>query len=131
MHLCTVYLLYIPVAPYNVEITGTRRYLYGSDIELNCASKGGRQLEYIWTFLDNTIDNDAMLNINSATVSNGGNYICNVTNIAGSDINTTTVYSELSICTYVIVTLLKFNVCDQVSGSSLAQNYLFLGYVLS
>ena len=92
-----VYPLYIPVAPYNVEITGTRRYLYGSDIELNCTSEGGHQLEYIWIFLDITIDNDAMLNISSATVSNGGNYICNVTNDAGSDINTTTVYSELSI----------------------------------
>ena len=98
MHVRTVsYVQHTPyiVAPYDVEITGTRRYPYGSDIELNCTSEGGHQLEYSWMFLDNTIDNDTMLNISSATVSNGGNYICNVTNSAGSDMNTTTVYSEL------------------------------------
>ena len=36
-----------------------------------------------------------MLNISSATVSNGGDYTCNVTNNAGFSSNTTTVYSEL------------------------------------
>ena len=87
--------MYISVAPYNVEINGIRRYPYGSDIELNCTSEGGPQLEYTWIFLNNTIDNDAMLNISSATVTNGGDYICNVTNNAGFSSNTTTVYSEL------------------------------------
>ena len=36
-----------------------------------------------------------MLNINSATVTDGGDYTCNVTNNAGSSSNTTTVYSKL------------------------------------
>ena len=88
-------LLYILVAPYDVEIIGIRRYPYGSDIELNCTSEGGPQLEYSWIFSINTIDNDAMLSISSATVSDGGDYTCNVTNDAGDSSNTTTVYSEL------------------------------------
>ena len=87
--------LFIPVAPYDVEIIGMRRYPYGSDIELNCTSEGGPQLEYTWIFSNSTIDNDTMLNINSATVTDGGDYTCNVTNNAGFSSNTTTVYSEL------------------------------------
>ena len=83
------------VAPYDVEINGMRRYPYGSDIELNCTSEGGPQLDYSWIFSDSVIDNDAMLNIVSATVSNGGDYTCNVTNVAGYDSSITTVYSEL------------------------------------
>ena len=83
------------VAPYDVEINGMRRYPYGSDIELTCTSEGGPQLDYSWIFSDNVTDNDAMLNIVSATVFNGGDYTCNVTNDAGYDSNTTTVYSEL------------------------------------
>ena len=83
------------VAPYDVEINGMRRYPYGSDIEFTCTSEGGPQLDYSWIFSDNVTDNDAMLNIVSATVFNGGDYTCNVTNAAGYDSNTTTVYSEL------------------------------------
>ena len=90
-----LYLLYISVAPYDVEINGIRRYPYGSDIELNCTSEGGPQLEYAWIFLNGTIDNDAMLNFSSAIVTNGGDYTCNATNNAGFSSNTTTVYSEL------------------------------------
>ena len=88
-------LLFILVAPYNIEIIGIRRYPYNSDIELNCTSEGGPQLEYSWIFLDNTIDNITMLSIGSATVTNGGDYACNVTNNAGFNSTTTTVYSEL------------------------------------
>ena len=88
-------LLYTLVAPYNVEINGMRRYPYGSAIELNCTSEGGPQLDYTWIFSDSIVDSDAVLNIANATVSNGGDYTCNVTNDAGYDSNTTTVYSEL------------------------------------
>ena len=101
MYMCKVFVLatvstvHIVVAPYNVEIIGMRRYPYGSDIELNCTSEGGPQLNYSWIFSTNTIDNDTMLNINNANVMNGGDYTCNVTNEAGYDSNTTTVYSEL------------------------------------
>ena len=87
--------MFISVAPYNIEIIGIRRYSYNSDIELNCTSEGGPQLEYSWIFLDNTIDNITMLRIGSATVTNGGDYACNVTNNAGFSSIRTTIYSEL------------------------------------
>ena len=72
-----------------------RRYPYGGVIELNCTSEGGPQLDYTWIFSDSIVDNDAVLNIANATVSNGGDYTCNVTNDAGYDSNTTAVYSKL------------------------------------
>ena len=87
-------ILYNLVAPYNVEITGIRRYPCGSDIELNCTSEGGPQLEYSWILLDSIVNNDSLLNIINAAVSHGGKYTCNVTNEAGYDNNVTTVYSE-------------------------------------
>ena len=77
-----------------------KRYSYGNNVELNCTSEGGPRLEYSWMFSNNIniIDNDNILNINSATVSNGGNYTCNVTNIAGSDTSTVIVYGKFSYC---------------------------------
>ena len=93
MLLC-ILILHTSVAPYNVEITGLRRYSYGSDIELTCTSEGGPQLEYNWMFVDQEVGNCSMLNISNATASNGGNYTCNVTNVAGYATNTTIVYSE-------------------------------------
>ena len=85
--------LHTLVAPYNVEITGMRRYSYGSDIELTCTSKGGPQLEYNWIFLVKQVGNYS-INISSVTVSSGGEYTCIVTNAAGFATNTTTVYSK-------------------------------------
>ena len=64
---------------------------------LNCTSEGGPLLEYKWMFSDTTIDNDTMLIIASAIVSNGGDYICSVMNIAGFDSIAITIYSELHI----------------------------------
>ena len=104
--------MHISVAPYNVEITGIRRYAHRSNIELNCASNGGPQLEYRWIFSNNTIGNDTVLNINNATTFNGGNYTCNVTNNAGSDSTMTTIYCKLCNSTYVysnVVTCVKMN----------------------
>ena len=93
MLLC-ILVLHILVAPYNVEIAGMRRHSYGSDIELTCTSEGGPQLEYNWMFVDQEVGNYSMLNISNANASNGGDYACNVTNVAGYATNTTTVYSE-------------------------------------
>ena len=93
--------MYILVAPYNVEITGVRRYRYGNDIELSCTSDGGPQLEYNWIFSNGTVGNDNTLSINNAATYNGGNYTCNVTNNAGSDSSMTTVYSKFIMCKVV------------------------------
>ena len=92
--LLRILILHTLVAPYNVEITGMRRYSYGSDIELTCTSEGGPQLEYNWMFANQDVGNYSMLNISNATASNGRDYTCSVTNVAGYATNTTTVYSE-------------------------------------
>ena len=63
---------------------------------LNCLSEGGPQLEYNWTFSDIQIASTPILTIDNAIASNGGEYTCNVTNEAGSEIDTITVYSEFS-----------------------------------
>ena len=92
-----LYILCILVAPYDVNIIGIRRYPFGSGVELNCTSEGGPQLEYSWIFSNCTVDNDSML-MRDGIVANGGNYTCNVTNNAGFDSSTTTVYSEFNCC---------------------------------
>ena len=82
------------VAPYNVSVTGNSVYSQGEQLVLNCLANGGPQLEYAWIFEGNEIANTSTLTINSVTASNGGEYTCNVTNDAGYDNNTITVYSK-------------------------------------
>ena len=81
------------VAPYNVVVMGDNLYSQKEQLQLNCSSEGGPQLEYTWTFSDSIITNASsnILIIDNITTSNGGNYTCNVTNNAGSDINTVSV----------------------------------------
>ena len=69
-------------------------YSQGEQLVLNCQSDGGPQLEYTWIFSDSEISNNQTLIIDNVTVSNGGEYTCNVTNDAGYDNDTATVYSE-------------------------------------
>ena len=82
------------VAPYNVAVVGDKLHSLGDQLQLNCSSEGGPQLEYTWTFSGSIITNtnSNILTIDNITTSNGGNYTCNVTNNAGSDNNTITVY---------------------------------------
>ena len=96
-YVCMYYVppIYI-VAPYNVIIMGDNLYSQGDQLQLNCSSEGGPQLEYTWTFSGSIITNtnSNILTIDNITTSNGGNYTCNVTNNAGSDNNTITVYGK-------------------------------------
>ena len=88
------------VAPYNVVIMGDNTYSQGEQLELNCSSEGGPELEYTWTFSGGMIDNanTSMLTIANVTTSNGGEYTCSVSNDAGSDNETVTVYSKFFVC---------------------------------
>ena len=76
---------------------GNTSYSQGEQLQLNCSSEGGPQLEYTWTFSGGMITNATsnILTIDNVTTSNGGNYTCNVTNNAGYNTSTVTVYSEL------------------------------------
>ena len=87
---------YSSVAPYNVTITGDNLYNQGEQLQLNCLSEGGPVLEYTWLLSGGIIPNanTSTLTINTVATADGGNYTCNVTNIAGYASNTTTVYSK-------------------------------------
>ena len=73
---------------------GDNRYSQGEQLELNCLSEGGPELEYTWTFSGDMIANTNMLTIASLTISNGGEYTCSVSNDAGPKMETITVYSK-------------------------------------
>ena len=66
----------------------------GEQLVLNCQSDGGPQLEYAWVFEGNEIANTPTLTIDNVNASNGGDYTCNVTNDAGYDSDTITVYGK-------------------------------------
>ena len=88
---------YSLVAPYNVSITGDNLYNQGDQLELNCLSEGGPVLEYTWLLSSDIIDNvnTSTLTINNVNTPHAGDYTCNVTNNAGTDNYTVTVYSKL------------------------------------
>ena len=69
-------------------------YSQGEQLVLTCQSDGGPQLEYTWIFSGSEISNNQTLTIDNVTASSGEEYTCNVTNDAGYDSNTITVYSE-------------------------------------
>ena len=84
--------------------TGNNTYSQGEQLELNCSSEGGPELEYTWTFSGGEIDiaNTSMLTIANLATSNGGDYTCSVSNDAGSDSDTITVYSKFFVCMHMI-----------------------------
>ena len=69
-------------------------YPQGDQLMLNCLSEGGPRLEYSWIFLGNQIASTPILTIDNVNATNGGEYTCNVTNEAGSESDTVTVYSK-------------------------------------
>ena len=85
------------VAPYDVVVMGDNTYSQGQQLQLTCSSEGGPLLEYTWLFSDDVIpnENDSTLTIDNVTTTDGGDYTCNVTNDAGVDYDTITVYCEL------------------------------------
>ena len=102
--ICTHYLNHLvllyhcfSVAPYDVVIRGDNTYTQGQQLQLTCSLNGGPQLEYTWTFSGDVIPNQntSTLTIENVTTTDGGDYTCNVTNDAGVDYDTITVYSEL------------------------------------
>ena len=75
---------------------GDNTYFQGQQLQLNCSSEGGQQLEYTWILSDDITlnQNTSTLTIDNVTTTDGGNYTCNVTNDAGVDYGIITVYSE-------------------------------------
>ena len=105
----TVCVLPCTVAPYNVVIMGDNTYDNGDQLELNCSSEGGPDLQYSWsrtnTFSATTTTNTNTLTINDLATVDGGEYTCTVTNDAGTSMLTITVYGELKFwCTGCVFT---------------------------
>ena len=88
-----------------MTIMGDNTYSQGEQLQLSCSSEGGPELEYTWTFSGGMIDNanTNMITIANLTTSNGGDYTCNVTNDAGYDSDTITVYSKFIVCTVSVL----------------------------
>ena len=85
------------VAPYDVVIMGETLYNQGEELQLNCSPEGGPTLEYTWLLSGNIIPNanTSTLTIVNVNTSHAGDYTCNVTNNAGTENDTITVYSKL------------------------------------
>ena len=83
---------------------GNKSYSQGDQLNLSCLSEGGPELIYTWLLSGSLIDNNSnsTLIIDNITTSHGGVYSCNVTNNAGYDSKTVTIYSELNEATYLI-----------------------------
>ena len=81
----------------NITIKGGYLHSKGDQLQLNCSSDGGPLLEYTWLHLGNIIPNanSNVLIIDNVNTTHGGEYICNVTNNAGYERDSVTVYSKL------------------------------------
>ena len=78
---------------------GDNLYNQGEQLQLNCSSEGGPVLEYSWLYSVDIIPNTNMntLIIDNVNTTHAGDYSCNVTNDAGYQSNTVTVYGKLHI----------------------------------
>lgn len=76
---------------------GDNLYNQGEQLQLNCLTEGGPVLEYTWLFSGDVIPNanTDTLTIDNVDTTHAGDYTCNVTNDAGYQSNTITVYSKL------------------------------------
>ena len=85
------------VAPYNVVVMGNILYNQGEQLQLNCSSGGGPVLDYTWLLSDIIIPNanTSTVTIDNVSTSHAGDYTCKVTNSAGTDSDSITVYSKL------------------------------------
>ena len=79
-----------------MTITGETLYNRGEELQLNCSSEGGPELEYTWIFSGDIIPNanTDILVIDNVNTTHAGDYTCNVNNDAGIDSDTITVYSK-------------------------------------
>ena len=76
---------------------GNTLYNQGEQLQLNCLSDGGPVLEYTWLLSDIIIANanTSTVTIDNVSTSHAGDYTCKVTNSAGTDSDSITVYSKL------------------------------------
>ena len=95
---------------------------------LNCLSEGGPELEYTWLFAGSMIANSNTLVIDDVNTTNGGDYTCNVTNAAGYQDSSITVYSEFIIsiisCIYMHAYIHSCIICIYVYTHTMMKPYI-------
>lgn len=64
----------------------------GENVTLVCSAKGGPEISYSWMMNGVKIGNESTLVVIDIDASSGGNYICRVSNAAGNDSASTTLY---------------------------------------
>ena len=84
-------------------------YSQGSNITVICISSGGPNNTFQWEMAGNIIGNDSMLEVMDIDASSGGVYTCTVSNAAGSDSASTTLYVAPYIVTSLEEQTLTFN----------------------
>ena len=69
---------------------------FGDNVTFICSSLGGPYNQYQWTHLetDNIVSNEPELTVSSVLFNNGGNYQCEVSNMAGNEIAVSSLNSK-------------------------------------
>ena len=80
----------IVIEPSNIDTS------FGDNVTFICSSLGGPYNQYQWTHLetDNIVSNEPQLTISSVSFGDGGNYQCEVSNMAGNDIAVSSLNSK-------------------------------------
>ena len=65
---------------------------FGSNVTFSCSAMGGPDITYYWMKNGRIIENESILVIADVDASSGGSYTCLVSNAAGNDSASTTLY---------------------------------------
>ena len=84
----------VAVAPLVAEISGDQTYSRGDNATLSCSALGGPEVYFQWQFnrLDLSDETNSTLNITNVDASLGGVYTCVVSNSAGNDSDSSSVF---------------------------------------
>ena len=77
----------------SVEILPLNVTKFGDNVTLICSASGGPEISFLWDMNgENIVGNDRTLNLVDIDASYGGDYTCIVSNTAGTDSATATLY---------------------------------------
>ena len=77
------------------DMIPTRR----SNVTFNCSAMGGPEISFTWMKDEEIIGNESTLSVSDIDASSGGNYTCTVSNAAGNDSDSITLYVQPYIVT--------------------------------
>ena len=92
------------MAPGNVNVTVDEIATRGDNVTFFCSSNGGPNNSYQW-LMNNTVlpgENSTTLHLAKVDATSGGDYTCLVTNIAGNDSFSVSLYVEPYITTFPV-----------------------------